>query len=66
MEEVFRLLGGALRLDPAMFARVDDQPLTYIWPALGVALMAAASTMLGRWPCCCSTASVAGGSRRVC
>jgi len=48
MEEVFRLLGEAMRLDPVMFARVDDDPLGYLWPALGVALVAAASTMLGQ------------------
>ena len=48
MEEVLRLLSGALRLEGAMFGRIDDDPLLYIWPALGVALLAALSTMAGQ------------------
>lgn len=41
------MLWAALGLDPRLFLRVDDAPMTLLWPALGVALVAAASTMLG-------------------
>ena len=41
------MLWAALGFDPGLFLRVDDAPMTLLWPALGVALLAAASTMLG-------------------
>ena len=47
MNEVLRVLSAALRLDPALFRAIDESPLTLL-PALGVALIAAASTMVGQ------------------
>lgn len=47
MGEVWRTLAAALMLEPALFTRVDHAALTLLWPGLGVALLAAASTMLG-------------------
>ena len=41
------MLWAVLGFDPGLFLRVDDAPMTLLWPALGVALLAAASTMLG-------------------
>lgn len=47
MNEVWHALGSALGLDPGLFADIAANPLAQLWPALGVALLAAASTMLG-------------------
>lgn len=47
MNEVLSVLGAALRLDPALFERIDGAPMTLLWAAAGVALIAGASTMLG-------------------
>lgn len=47
MNEVLALLLDALRLEPTLFQGVRDAPLGYMWPALGVALIAGVSTMLG-------------------
>lgn len=41
------MLWAALGFDPHLFTRVDDAPMTLMWPGLGVALLAAVSTMLG-------------------
>lgn len=41
------MLRAALRVDPRLFASVGDDPMALLLPALGVALLAAASTMLG-------------------
>lgn len=41
------MLWAALKVDPQLFVRVGDAPLGILLPALGVALLAAASTMLG-------------------
>lgn len=47
MLEVLRVLGEALRLDPGLFAVIDDDPAVLLLPALGVAAIAGVSTMLG-------------------
>lgn len=44
MSELFSTLGGALQLHPELFA---DPTAVGIWTALGVALVAAVSTLLG-------------------
>lgn len=47
MIEVWQALRSAVGLDPALFAAIAANPLGQLWPAFGVALLAAASTMLG-------------------
>lgn len=47
MSELLDVLLGAMGLRASLFLRVADQPAGLLWPAVGVALMAAASTMLG-------------------
>ncbi|MFT3886821.1 MAG: hypothetical protein QM713_01470 [Arachnia sp.] len=47
MADVVRVLGAVLGLDPRLFARIDAEPMTLLWPALMVALIAGASTLLG-------------------
>lgn len=45
--KVLAALWAALKVDPQLFVRIGDTPLDMLLPALGVALLAAASTMLG-------------------
>lgn len=47
MLEVWQTFVSALGVDANLFADVAADPLAKLWPALGVALLAAASTMLG-------------------
>lgn len=47
MIEMLRVMGRALRLDPALFSMVDDRPYALLVAALGIAILAAGSTMLG-------------------
>lgn len=47
MMEVWNALSAALRLDPGLFSRINQDPWPDLWPALGVALLASISTMLG-------------------
>ena len=46
MIEMLRVMGRALRLDPALFSMVDDRPYALLVAALGIAILAAGSTML--------------------
>lgn len=47
MVDVWDALTAALRLDPALFARISEDPWPMLWPAIGVAVIASISTMLG-------------------
>ncbi|SHK01236.1 hypothetical protein SAMN02745244_03754 [Tessaracoccus bendigoensis DSM 12906] len=47
MREVFDVLWDALSLNPALFQLVGADPWAKLWPAIGVALLAALSTMAG-------------------
>lgn len=47
MQDVFVVLGRALRLDDALFAQVTTMPLAVMADGIAIALMAGASVMLG-------------------
>jgi len=47
VSELFDVLFGAMGLRASLFQRLADDPAALLWPAVGVALLAAASTMLG-------------------